>query len=395
MKILSSLRELLFPSDPHGDSASKQIRSMLILMSITSFMSFQMWRAMFNNFAVEQAGIDAMQMGMIQSIREIPGFLSLLVIFALIFIHEQYLAFIALAVMGLGILLTGFMSTFSGVVFTVFLMSVGFHYFETLNQSLTLQHIPKNETPRFLGQVRSYSSLAEIFGFTAVFILLAFLSYQTIFLLAGLFMLGSVFYGALKYPLFQPKVIQRKKMFLRKRYGLYYLLTFLSGARRQIFTAFAVFLMVKQFGFSVRTITILFFANSTINMFWSPFIARMIDRLGERKVISIEYSGLIAVFIGYAFTRSETVVIMLYIVDHLLYNMSMAIRTYFQKIGDPADIAPTMAVGFTINHIAAVVIPVAGGLIWMIDYKYTFLFGALLAIASLISAQWVETDSAE
>jgi MFS family permease len=393
MRYFMMLRNFLFPVYEETGHDGRQIRSMLIMLSMVSFMSHQMWRSVFNNFAVEVAGINAAQMGIIQSVREIPGFLALLVIFVIIFIQEQYLAFLSLALMGLGILLTGFFPDFGGLIFTVLLMSVGFHYFETVNQSLTLQHIPKSETPRFMGQIRSYSSLGDIFGFVAVLALLTFLPYKYIYLIAGLLVIAVVAYGFWRYPLFPPKVVQRKKMILRKRYWLYYLLTFLSGARRQIFTAFAVFLMVQKFGFSVKSITLLFLINSIINMFWAPLIGRMVDQFGERVVISIEYVGLIFVFAGYAFTQSVVVVAALYIFDHLFFNMSLAIRTYFQKIADPADIAPTMAVGFTINHIAAVVIPVTGGLIWMIDYRYTFLLGAFLALASLISAQFVKTPA--
>ena len=349
-----------------------------------------MWRSMFNNFAVEIAGINAAQMGIIQSVREIPGFLALLVIFILILIKEQYLALLSLTLLGFGILITGFFPEFSGILITIFLMSTGFHYFETLNQSLTLQHIPIEHTPRFLGQVRSYASLAGIGGILIVLGLKPLLSYAQIFFIAGTLVIIGVIYAAIHFPLFKPKHVQKKKMFLKKRYWLYYTLTFLSGARRQIFVAFAVFLMVKHFGFSVTTITILFFTNSLINMFWAPVISTLIDKWGERTVISIEYGGLILVFLGYAYTQSPWVVILLYIFDHLFFNMSMAIKTYFQKIADPEDIAPTTAVGFTINHIAAVVIPFTGGLIWMIDYKYTFLFGVALAIVSLFFAQFVK-----
>jgi len=389
MKFFQSLRAFLFPHYDDDDPREAEVRSLLYLLSILSYMSFQMWRSMFNNFAVEVGGIDAAQMGIIQSVREIPGFLSLLVIFLLILIREQKLALLSLALMGLGVMMTGLFPDFAGILIATFIMSVGFHYFETLNQSLTLQHIAVARTPRFLGQIRSYSSLAGILGILTVLILSPVLGYRTLFLLAGGLVLIGSSYAALRYPIFKPKVLQRKKMFLKREYWLYYTLTFLSGARRQIFVAFAVFLMVRHFEFSVRTVTLLFFVNSSINMFWAPLISRMIDAWGERIVISIEYAGLIFVFLGYAYTRSPWVIIALYILDHLFFNMSMAIRTYFQKIAAPEDIAPTTAVGFTINHIAAVVVPFAGGLIWMFDYSYTFLFGVLLAALSLLFAQFV------
>ena len=193
MAIFYSIKNFLFPKYEHNDPGESQVRSFLILVSIFSYMSFQMWRSLFNNFAVEIGGVNAAQMGIIQSVREIPGFIALFVIILLIFIKEQYLALLSLAIMGLGILITGFYPEFLGILMATFLMSMGFHYFETLNQSLTLQHIPIKHTARFLGQVRSYGSLAGIIGILIVLSLKPFLSYTVLFVLAG----SLVFFGVI------------------------------------------------------------------------------------------------------------------------------------------------------------------------------------------------------
>ena len=211
------------------------------------------------------------------------------------------------------------------------------------------------------------------------------------FLIGGLVIIGIALWAFLQHPTDKNIPVQRKRMVIRKRYWLYYTLTFLAGARRQIFVAFAVFLLVKRFHFSVQEVTILFIVNNIINYFLSPLIGKAIIRFGERKVLSTEYFSLIFIFTAYAFVREKSVVALLYILDHIFFNFSMAIRTYFQKIGDPQDIAPSMAFGFTVNHIAAVVIPAVGGLLWMIDYKIPFLGGAILSICSLILIQFIRT----
>ncbi len=187
--------------------------------------------------------------------------------------------------------------------------------------------------------------------------------------------------------------IQRKKMILRKKYSLYYFLTFMAGARRQIFVAFAIFLLVEKFSYSVQAVTVLFILNNFINYFLSPYIGKAIIRFGERKVLSLEYGSLIIIFVAYAYTESKYVVGLLYVLDHIFFNFSIAIRTYFQKIGDKRDLAPSMAVGFTINHIAAVVIPVIGGLIWMADYKIVFLAASFLSGISLLATQFIRNGS--
>jgi hypothetical protein len=122
----------------------------------------------------------------------------------------------------------------------------------------------------------------------------------------------------------------------------------------------------------------------------SPLIGKSIIRFGERKVLSLEYFSLIFVFLAYATVESKILVAILYILDHVFFNFAIAIRTYFQKVGDPRDIAPSIAVGFTINHIAAVVLPAIGGLLWIVDYRIPFVFGAVLSMISLVAVQQIK-----
>ena len=218
-----------------------------------------------------------------------------------------------------------------------------------------------------------------------------FLNYRSIYLILGICILGLGLWGVFQDPTKADIAPQHKKMIIRKKYSLYYFLTFMAGARRQIFVAFAVFLLVKKFQFSIQEITILFVINNVINYFLSPLIGKAIIRFGERKVLSAEYFSLIFIFITYALTDSKFVVVVLYIFDHIFFNFSIAIRTYFQKIGDASDIAPSMALGFTINHIAAVFIPAIGGIMWMLDYRIPFYAGAVMSLISLIAVQWIRT----
>ena len=181
-------------------------------------------------------------------------------------------------------------------------------------------------------------------------------------------------------------------MVLRKRYWLYYVLTFLSGARRQIFIVFAGFLMVEKFGFDVATISILFLVNAVLNMLFAARLGRLIGEIGERKILIFEYVGLAIVFTAYAFVNSAGLAAALYIIDHFFFALAIAIRTYFQKIADPADIAATAGVGFTINHIAAVILPAVLGFLWLISPSAVFLVGSTLAVLSMLLSFNVPED---
>jgi len=361
----------------------------LIVLTIASSVGLQAWLILFNNFAVEVAGLQGNHVGMIQSVREIPGFLALLAIFVIIFIKEHRLSALSILVLGIGLAATGIFPSYPGLLLTTLIASFGFHYFETTNQSLTLQYFDKHTSPWVFGKLRSLSAAANIGIGVFIYLFASILDFTQIYLVIGVMIIAAGLWGFLKDPADRNIVPQHKKMIFRKKYWLFYFLTFMGGARRQIFMAFAVFLLVKKFQFSVHEVTALFVINNLINYFLSPIIGKAIIRFGERKVLSLEYSSLIFIFLAYAAVGSKTLVALLYILDHIFFNFSIAIRTYFQKIGDPRDIASSMAVGFTINHVAAVFLPAIGGMLWMIDYRIPFVAGAFMSLISLIAVQQI------
>jgi predicted MFS family arabinose efflux permease len=363
----------------------------LIVLTISATMGLQAWFTLFNNFAVDVAGLDGHHVGMIQSIREIPGFLALLVVFVIMFIKESRLSALSIFFLGLGVAMTGWFPSYFGLILTTLIMSFGFHYYETTNMSLTLQYFDEATSPWVSGKQRSYAAASNIVVGILIYLLVFLFDFTKIFLLFGSLIIATAVWGLTQDPSDSNTIPQRKKMIIRKKYGLFYFLTFMAGARRQIFMAFAVLLMVQKFEYSVQEVTILFVVNNIINYYLSPLIGKSIIRFGERKVLSLEYFSLIFIFAAYAVTGSKLVVALLYILDHIFFNFSIAIRTYFQKVGDPRDIAPSMAVGFTINHIAAVVLPALGGLLWVIDYRIPFIGGAMMSLVSLIAVQMIRT----
>ena len=363
----------------------------LIVFTICSSLGLQTWMILFNNFAVDIAGLDGNHIGVIQSVREIPGFLALLAVFVIMFIKEYRLSALSILMLGLGVALTGFFPSYSGLLITTLVMSFGFHYYETTNMSLTLQYFDRGVSPWVFGKQRSIGAASNIGVGIIIYFLAFLLDYSYIYLLIGALIVVTACWGLAQDPSGKEIVPQRKKMIVRKKYWLFYFLTLMAGARRQIFMAFAVLLMVQKFEYSIQEVTILFIINNSVNYFLSPLIGKSIIRYGERKVLSIEYFSLIIIFLAYATTSSRLLIAALYILDHIFFNFSIAIRTYFQKVGDPRDIAPSMAVGFTINHVAAVFLPAIGGFLWIVDYRIPFIGGAVLALVSLVAVQLIRT----
>ncbi|MBR9876293.1 MAG: MFS transporter [Vibrionaceae bacterium] len=361
-------------------------QNFLLLISIIVPIAFSTWMALLNNFVIEKANFDGSDIGLLQSVREVPGFLSFTAVFVLLFIREQRFMLVSLAMLTFGTAITGYFPSLYGLLFTTLLMSTGFHYFETLKQSLSLQWLSKEEAPEMLGKFISVGALASLITYGALWVMLEQLKldFKIVYMVMGGIGFILILVMAFAFPQFKSTVPQNKKLVLRKRYWLYYALTFMSGARRQIFTVFAGFLMVEKFGYSAADITLLFLINYLFNFLFAKRIGRFIGIVGERKALVFEYVGLIFVFVGYGLVQTAEWAAALYVVDHLFFALALAIKTYFQKIADPADMASTAGVAFTINHIAAVVIPVTFGVIWLVSPSSVFYIGAGMAAVSLL-----------
>ena len=371
-------------------------RNVLLFMAMLNFgstVAMQGWTMLYNNFVVNYAGLSPAQSGLVQGLRELPGLLGVTLIFFLFFMKEHKLAAVSVMAAGLGTMLTGFFPSFVPIIFTSMLMSFGFHYFEALNNSLAIQHFDLKQTPIVMGRLRGLVAGGSLMISVFVFIFSEKLSFVWLFFVPGAVGLMLGFFS-LVHPLTGSRAPeQRRRMLPQKRYWLFYVLNLLMGGRRIVFSVFAVFLMVEQFGFSVRSVSLMFMFNYTVNWLFNPMVGKIINRLGERRLMTIEYIAAFLIFVGYATTKSEYLIVLLYVLDSLTFNFSIAVRTFFQKIAFPEDAAPNMAIAQTINHIPAVTIPAVGGWMWTVwGYQSVFLFGATLTVLSLLLAQLVDRE---
>ena len=346
--------------------------------------SFVAWSALLNNFVVEVAKFDGEKIGMLQSIREIPGLLAFSIVFVLLIFRQQSAAYLSLFLLGFGTLITGFFPSTWGLYATTLIMSIGFHYMETLHHSLTLQWVDKQSAPSFLGKLSSLRSFIGLAVLGAVYVLMQLLhvSYEALYILFGGITIALGIVAWKEFEHFRDDVVQETRLFLRKKYWLYYLLTFLAGARRQIVVVFASFLLVEKFGFSVQNTVLLLIVNTIINMLCAPYAGKLIERFGEKLSLRFEYLSIIAIFTLYGLAPTQTMAVILYVLDNLFFTIAIALKTYFQKIADPKDIAVTSGVGFAINHIAAVSLPFTLGIVWMVSHSAVFFIGAAIGVLS-------------
>ena len=365
---------------------------LLFVMAAAMPIAFSTWYALLNNFVVEVASFDGADIGLLHTIREIPGFFAVGVIFVIIFMREQVLGLVSLVLLGTATAFTAWFPQMGGVLALTMLSSIGFHYYETVNQSLQLQWIPKHRAPQLLGWLLAMGSAASLVAFGVIVVTWEWLnlSFNFAYMVSGGITVGIAIFCILFYPQFQSPTPQHKSLIFRKRYWLYYALQFMAGARRQIFMVFAGFMMVERFGFHVHELTSLYLANLLLNMLLGPLFGKAVGYFGERNTLILEYFGLALVFLAYGgvylFSWGAIIASALFVIDHLFFSFAFALKTYFQKIADPADIAPTAAVAFTINHIAAVGLPLVMGLVWLASPSLVFVMAAIMSVISLALA---------
>lgn len=365
---------------------------LLFLMAAAMPIAFATWSALLNNFIIEVGGFDGSQNGWLHTVREIPGFFAVGVIAIIIFVREQVLGLVSLILLGMATAVTALFPSLGGILTITFLSSIGFHYYETVNQSLQLQWLPKDRAPQTLGLLLAAGSAATLVAYGLIVLTWKSfdLSYNFVYMVSGGITAALAVFALLAYPQFEAPNPQVKKMVLRRRYWLYYALQFMAGARRQVFVVFAGFMMVERFGFEVHEVTGLFLINLVINIIAAPLFGHAVARFGERNTLLFEYAGLIGVFLAYGgiyfFGWGVLLAAVLYVIDHMFFALALALKTYFQKIADPGDIAPTAAVAFTINHIAAVFLPALLGYMWLFSPGGVFFVASGMAFGSLVLA---------
>jgi hypothetical protein len=112
----------------------------LLVLGVCANAGLQGWTALFTNYAKEVVGVNGFQIGLSQGIMEIPGFLSFAAVYLLLFMREHRLSAWSVVLPGPGVVITGMFTSFGGLLISTFIMSVGFHFFETTNKSLTVQY---------------------------------------------------------------------------------------------------------------------------------------------------------------------------------------------------------------------------------------------------------------
>ncbi len=358
----------------------------------------------FNNFLKSSWDIGGLARSSLELPREIPGFLNVFAAAILAFLPGRRIGAIAFALQAAGIALLGLFSpTFSAMTGWLFMYSLGQHVFLPLQQSIGMELAAKGGEGTLLGKANAVKNLAQLAGGAAVFVGFGMfgLSFKLNFLLTALVLLGGTVALALMSA--PPKDRKAPALVLKKRYGLFYLLSILYGTRKQLFITFAPWVIVSVYGKPTSVMAALYFAGGLAGVVFQPLIGKAVDRLGERFVLGLEAFILIPVCLFYGLARfifpediAFAIVCVCYVADSLLMSFGMARSVWLKKTAEkPADVAPTLAMGISIDHIFSISVALLSGLVWdRFGYQWVFLTGVVIAVVNFVATRWVRVPKA-
>jgi predicted MFS family arabinose efflux permease len=322
------------------------------------------------NFYIQVLKLTGSQVLWLQGLREIPGLLLILIAALISRLPLTWRAFGSVMVMGIGYSLFAAVHSYGGLVAVAIASSVGFHVWLPLQSTLGMHLCSKEDSGKVMGALSAAGALASFAGIGGVAVFAASMPLRWFFLMAGLLIVVA---GILLLRL--PKALghtttPQPRLFFRRHYWLYYVLTFFEGSRIQLFAAFGTLVLVQSYSFTTRQISLLLLVSGIVNFFAAPIIGRLLDRIGERRVLAISYTALAFCFVGYATIHTGIWLSVILIAINLLTMLSMGLSTYVNRIAPPGELAPTLNSGVSVNHVTSVGMAfVAGALLKQVGYE--------------------------
>jgi MFS family permease len=363
--------------------------------------------SVFNNFLNDTFHIAITQRALLEIPREFPGFMVVFVSGILLFLGDARIAAVANILAAIGMMGLGLLSSSYGIMIVCLtIYSMGQHLFMPVSNSIVMNLSNKSNMGKRLGQINGLNT--AVFLVTSLVTALIFknvkVNYKAAFVVGSLAFLVSSMLIMFMTPHRENK--KTKRLIIKKEYTLFYILSILYGARKQIFITFGPWVLIKEFGQGVSTFAILGFFIAGVGIFFKPALGYLIDKFGERYVLAGEAATLILICLGYAFSKDffvsigkESMALYFicgcYVIDQLLAAVGMARSTYLKKIAVvPEDVSPTLSMGISIDHMVSMTIPFLGGYLWtVLGYKYVFIGGAVIALINLFATSRISTSS--
>ncbi len=327
-------------------------------------------RGVSTNFYVDTLRLSGRQVLWLAGIREIPGLSLMFIAGAIAFLPLSRRATISLLLMSLGYALHATVYSYAALLAVAILASLGFHNWMPLESALGLALAEKSHSGRVLGSLYSVGSLASIVGMAITASLATALDLRSLYVIGG----AVIALGGLLVSRIPASVGQRRsseaRLLLKRRYWLYYVLTFFEGSRTQVFHTFGTLVLVQEYGLSATQISLLLAISGLVNFLLVPRLGHLLDVVGERATLSGGYLALALCFVGYATVHNPWILGLMLIGINLLVTMSIGLSSYINRIAPRDELMPTLSAGVSINHISSVTVSLlAGTLLSLVGYE--------------------------
>jgi MFS family permease len=372
-------------------------RGVILLVIMTAFFGMAMStnQNIVTNYFEDVLHLEGPQFGYITAIREVPGFLLIFLTALFYRMSLPKLTALALVMLAIGYALFGLSNSFWTVAPWVVISSMGYHTVLQTQYALGMSLTTESRSGSILGRMNAVNNGGSLVAM--VMVLLAFhfdlISFRPMFIIAG----AAAFIAALaifRFPNLhngeeREFVSQREPFVVRRPYRFYYFLSMLDGGRQQIFFSFGLWVLVDRYSMSVPEISALLIAVQGIAVFVSPMIGRMVDTYGERRMLAFVNIAYIIALGGYALADSVYVASMCYVAYSFIMPLSsIGAATYLRKVAVSDEIAPSLAMGVTLQHLAAIVVPVSTGFILnYVGYQVPFMIACGFAILTFFVTQ--------
>jgi predicted MFS family arabinose efflux permease len=343
------------------------------------------------NYFEDEIGLRGPQFGYITAIREVPGFLLIFLTAVFYRLSLPRLTFGALLLLAMGYSLFGWSSSFWTVAPWVIISSIGYHTWLQTQGALAMSLAREEHSGRILGRLTAVSQVGALVAMTVMLIVFheRWISFDGAFILCGAFALLAAL-AIFGFPNLHNGAVadvaqMREPIVFRREYRLYYLLNFLDGARQQIFFSFGLWVLIHRFGLNVSQVSTVLLITTTISILLTPRVGRALDTHGERVLLFYVNLAYIIALLGYAFLTVTWAAAACYVIYAFIAPLAtMGATVYLRKIAPSADLAPSLAMGLTMQHAAAIVVPVVTGVILnYVGHQVPFLIAACLAVVTL------------
>ena len=338
-----------------------------------------------SNFVAQTIPLTAFQQGRLEAFRESCGIIALGLLAILAGFAEPLIGAGMLVLLAVGLGSYAVVPSYYWLVLASFVWSQGLHVWMPLPNSMTLSLAEPGRSGHRLGQIQAAGAVGSAIGLLVALVLhWRGVQIRPLYVVAGVAALVGAA-ACLRIP--RDIKTPGPRLVFRRRYGVYYLLSFLEGWRKQMSVAFAGYLLVSRYGTPLMTMLLLSIIVQAVGWFASPMVGRRIDRFGERRMLVFYYASLMVFFIGYATIHHRYVLYALFVLDSAFFVFAMALTTYVSRIAPPSEHTPTLSMGVAMNHIAAVTMPLVGGWLWItVGYQWAFYVGATAAAVSIVAA---------